>query len=375
MPNLVVSIAMAYTAPQYTRQAYGCLGSYAQIVRVFYFWYQAGGSMKPFTKPAITVAQQLALLKARGLQIKDEARAAAFLEAVSFFRLTPYMRPFQVAGSPEHDFLPGVGFRQLSQLYDFDRRLRLLVIDAIERGEVAARAAISNHMGPLYGAHWYLQSGLFKDRYDHARLLQTIEHAQQKAASDYQREVDRIEQLTRADATRKTQLKQRRAQESYARHYALTYNDPPLMPGWAMLEELTLGDLSHLYRGLAKDSDRKAIGQRLAAPAPLLDSWLHTLTVVRNICAHHARLWNRELGIKPEQPKQPDFSWPKYLRQSSQHTRIAVVLAILHRLMQQVSPNTRWHQRLNELLCEYPEIPKRAMGLPENWQADAFWQN
>ena len=96
--------------------------------------------------------------------------------------------------------------------------------------------------------------------------------------------------------------------------------------------------------------------------------------MVRNICAHHARLWNRELGIKPEQPKNPSFSWPLYLRQGSQHTRIAVVLAILHHLMQQVSPHTSWHQRLCELLHEFQDIPRLAMGLPTDWQTDRFWQ-
>lgn len=331
--------------------------------------------MRQFSKPPITVIEQLDLLKARGLSIHDEARAAHFLEAVSFFRLTPYMRPFQVPGHPDHVFLPGTGFRQLSQLYDFDRRLRLLLIDAVERVEVAIRSAISNHMCPLRGAHWYLQRSLFKNRYDHPRLLSTIESAQHKALQDYQREIDRINRLVHTDEERKAELKQRRAQESYARHYALTYNQPTLMPGWAMLEELTLGELSHLYRGLARDSDRKAIGQFMAVPAPLLDSWMHTLTVVRNICAHHARLWNRELGIKPEQPQQLHFPWPAYLHRGSQHTRIGVVLAMLHHLMRQVSPHTRWHLRLVELLDEYPEIPRQAMGLPSNWQENEFWQN
>lgn len=330
--------------------------------------------MKSFSKRAIIVAEQLALLKARGLSIRDEVRATHFLQAVSFFRLSPYMRPFQVVGNPDHVFLPGIGFRQLSQLYDFDRRLRLLVMDAIERVEVAVRAAISNHMGPAQGVHWYLQRDLFKDRYDHVRLLDTITKAQHKALQDYQREVARIDRLAHANEARKAELKQRRAQESYARHYTLTYKQPLLMPGWAMLEELTIGELSHLYKGLARDSDRKLIAHQLAVSAPLLDSWLHTLTGVRNICAHHARLWNRELGIKPEQPKQARFSWPGYLRQGGQHTRVAVVLAILHHLMQQVSPHTCWHRNLFELLSAYPEIPRKAMGLPEKWQEDPFWQ-
>ena len=327
-----------------------------------------------FHKPAITVAEQLALLKARGLLIQDEARAALFLEAVSFFRLTPYMRPFQIVDNAAHAFLAGTGFRQISRLYDFDRRLRLLVMDAIERVEVASRASISNHMGAKYGAHWYLERSLFKNLYDHKRLLTTLEDLQRKALQDYQREVDRIERLTQALDTHKEALKKRRAQESYARHYALTYTQPALMPGWAMLEELTLGELSRLYRGLAKDSDRKAIGAKLAVPAPLLDSWLHTLTVVRNICAHHARLWNRELGIKPEQPKRQNFPWPAYLHRSSTNTRSVVVLAMLHYLMQQVSPHTDWHCRLIELLDTFAEIPRPAMGLPENWQSDPFWQ-
>lgn len=142
-----------------------------------------------------------------------------------------------------------------------------------------------------------------------------------------------------------------------------------------MLEELTLGELSHLYKGLAKDIDRKIIGRRFNVPAPLLESWLHTLTSVRNICAHHSRLWNRELGIKPEIPKQRSFSWPGYLRRGTSHTRISVVLAALQYLMQHVSPHTRWHERLAELLQEFPEISREAMGMPENWQSDGFWNS
>lgn len=222
------------------------------------------------------------------------------------------MRPFQISDDVDHRFRKGTGFRQLSRLYDFDRRLRLLVIDAVERIEVAARAAISNHMGPTYGAHWYLNKQLFKNRYDYDRLLKSIESTQRNALKDYEREAARIERLTQADQQRQKQLLKRRAQESYARHYELSYDEPTLMPGWAMLEELTLGELSHLYQGLAKDIDRKIIGRRLNVPAPLLESWLHTLTSVRNICAHHSRLWNRELGIKPETPKQRSFFWPEY---------------------------------------------------------------
>ncbi|MGV8671296.1 Abi family protein, partial [Pseudomonas aeruginosa] len=200
--------------------------------------------MKPFQKPAIDIPAQLALLKQRGLSIQDEAKAHCFLEAVSFFRLTPYMRPFQIPEDADHAFKAGTRLRDLTRLYDFDRRLRLLVIDAIERIEVAARATISNHMGPTHGAHWYLQRNLFQGSYRHQELLDSIRSKQDRACQDHQRECRRID-TSKASAERKEQLKNLRAKESYARHYALTYDAPDLMPAWAAMEEVTLGDLSH----------------------------------------------------------------------------------------------------------------------------------
>ena len=329
--------------------------------------------MTQFTKPAIDVPQQLELLKARGLQINDEKRAARFLEVVSFFRLTPYMRPFQVPGN-EHHFVEGAGFRDLSNLYAFDRRLRLLVMDAVERVEVAARAMISNLMGPKYGSHWYLDRSLFKTGYSHEQLLQTIRSKQQSERRDYERECRRIDKLAQTTEERKAALKVKRSKESYARHYALTYGEPQLMPGWAALEELTMGSLSHLYAGLAKDADKKAVAKRMDLPWRLLQSWLHTLTIVRNICAHHARLWNRELGIKPELPRKTSFAWPESLTRSSHHVRIYVVLCMLNHVMRTVSPDTSWHQRLKSLFEEFPSVSENVMGFPVGWRNDVFWR-
>ncbi|MFQ6350049.1 Abi family protein [Pseudomonas sp. R11F] len=329
--------------------------------------------MRTFNKPAIDVPAQLELLKQRGLHIQNEARAESFLQVVSFFRLSPYMRPFQKPESLDHRFREGSQFRQLTQLYDFDRRLRLLTMDAIERVEIASRAVISNHMGPTYGSHWYMDPQRFHSTFDHQRLLSTLSTKQSTALRDYQRECDRIDRLN-ANNTRKERLKRHRAKESYSRHYPTNYNHPALMPGWAMLEELTLGDLSHLYKGLAKDADKKAIAKRLRLAAPLMQSWLHTLTTIRNICAHHSRMWNRELGIRPELPKKANFPWPEYLFQLGPHARIFPVLCILTHLMHQISPHSRWDQRLYHLISEFPAVNLKSMGFPRDWYEDAFWQ-
>jgi abortive infection bacteriophage resistance protein len=188
------------------------------------------------------------------------------------------MRPFQLSNS-EHQFKSGITFTQLTKLYEFDRRLRLLVIDAIERTEVAVRARISNELGNKYGSHWYLNREHFKKTYHHERLIKTIQEKQHDALEDYNRECLRIEDLKTSDKEYKTYLKQKPRQESYARHYALTYHESELMPGWAMLEEVSLGELSHFYKGLAKDKDKKAIAHGFDLYSPLLESWLHTITL------------------------------------------------------------------------------------------------
>lgn len=328
--------------------------------------------MRSFSKPAIDVPAQLELLKRRGLLIQNEVRAGSFLQSVSFFRLTPYMRPFQQPEDIDHRFRDGCQFRQLTRLYDFDRRLRLLTMDAIESVEIASRSVISNHMGTTHGSHWYTRPQMFNPAFDHQRLLTTLSIKQSNATRDYLRECERIDRLHTDDQS-KAKLKRHRAKESYARHYSTTYAQPPLMPGWAMLEELTLGDLSHLYKGLAKDLDKKAIAKRLRLAAPLLQSWLHTLTTIRNMCAHHSRMWNRELGIRPELPRKANFPWPEHLLQPGPHTRIFAALCILNHLMHRVSPHTRWDQRLYQLIREFPEVSLKAMGFPDDWYQDPFW--
>lgn len=328
--------------------------------------------MTDFVKPAIPPIEQVVLLKQRGLIVLDEEEALSVLNAVSFFRLTPYMRPFQIQGH-EHQFKPNVSFEQIIRLYSFDRRLRLLAIDAIERIEVAVRAHISNELCAQYGTHWYLDKKYFKNSYQHERLIQTIREKQKNALEDYHHDCHRIDQLSLVDLDQKNYLKSQRKKENYARHYALTYEQPYLMPTWAMLEELSLGELSRLYRGLAKDKDKKKVAQGFDLYPPLLESWLHTITVIRNICAHHSRLWNRELSITPVNPVKDDWCWPAYLNKRQQHTRLSGVLSMLYHMMKVIHPKTTWGTHLFALFDDFKEIPVKDMGLPLNWRNDDFW--
>ncbi len=342
--------------------------------------------MSQFDKPAINVTEQIQLLQARGLNIQAPERAKKYLEVISFFRLSAYMRPFQRTVAQQefdHQFKEGVEFKQVVDLYAFDRELRLLVMDAVERVEVAIRATLNNVMGTKYqsegiphsGSHWYINEKLFMRNYQHKRLLKEVEDKQNKEFINLQRDLKKID---RSNATPeiKAERKERRVKESYPSFYQYNYEEPRLMPGWAMAEELTFGSISYLYRGLAKDIDRKAIAKRFDLPQEVFESWLHTLNFVRNCCAHHSRLWNRELAIQPKIPNGDLWQLPERLAPSQiqPKRRIYMVLLMLAYLMRQISPDSQWHNKVRALIMLHPEVPLFPMGFTDNWQEHEFFQ-
>ncbi|WP_148252235.1 Abi family protein [Aidingimonas lacisalsi] len=321
--------------------------------------------MTQFDKSALTASEQLDLLIERGLKVHDLERALRLLEVTTSFRLSPYMRPFQYPDDPAHSFKPGTQLSEIMQVYRFDSDLRQLVMVAIERVEIAVRTGISNHMACQYGTHWYLSPARFKSHFDHARLLKELGDKLAKEARQYHKEVERIENAKSSEEI-KMLRKESRKRDNYPRYYSLTYDQPVHLPSWAMVEELSLGSLSHLFDGLDEYRDRKAIARRFAVPHQVLASWLHTLTFIRNICAHHFRLWNRELSIPPSWPKHLTLPGPQ--KGGGVPRRLFTVLAMLTYLTTQISPDTRWPGRLHALLEEYSDIPRAPMGFPDDWQ-------
>jgi len=93
--------------------------------------------------------------------------------------------------------------------------------------------------------------------------------------------------------------------------------------------------------------------------------------MVRNICAHHSRLWNRELGIKPLIPdKMPEWHAPI----SIPNNKVFGVLSICIYMLNRVAPNSQWKQRLKDLLAEYPLIPLNEMGFINDWEKHSIWR-
>lgn len=129
-------------------------------------------------------------------------------------------------------------------------------------------------------------------------------------------------------------------------------------------ESMTLGSLSFFYKGL-NNADKKVVAKFFKLHHKGLQDWLHTVTYIRNVCAHHSRLWNRELAIKPAQRRGENWQAPITPRAD----RIFYVLLMLRHLLKAICPDDQWHKRANEIITPIAEIPayRKAMGMPEEW--------
>ncbi len=311
-----------------------------------------------YDKPPLSVDQLVDRLASRGLQIPDQERAARYLRHIGYYRLSPYTIPFQ-HGGVEHQFRDGTSFDDVLDLYVFDRSLRLLVMDALERVEVAVRAALTDHMSTTYDdSHWYVDSTHFRDRGKHADFVKMVRRTCE-------------ERLRGSPDTGEDSLVHRSALE----HYLTTYGSPELPPSWLMVETMAIGQLTNVYRNLRLRSDRTAVAADIGLTAPVLESWMQTYVRVRNVCAHHGRLWNVGLGVYPAIPNSSAISWlagPGALPERSRR-RLYPVLVSLQAVLDAVSPRSSWARRLHELLITRPSMNRAGMGVPERWAEDPFW--
>ncbi len=299
--------------------------------------------LRVYTKPALTFSDQLELLASRGLHIADRHLALRHLSSISYYRLSAYWYPFlerDADGALSGGSLPGTTFDDVVALYEFDRHLRLLVMDAIERIEVHIRTLVTYHLGHQYGAFGHTDPANFHPNFNHANWLAKLE----------------------AEACQ--------SKDVFVRHFKESYTGFPTLPIWMSTEVMSLGSLSFCYKGL-KNNDKKQIASQLGVHHKRLQDWLHTLTYIRNICAHHSRLWNRELAIKPERVRDPEWNPPLTPR----HDRLFYVLLMLRVLLRSNHNGERWAERCNELLEPLAAEAKcrSVMGLPQNWKEHPLW--
>jgi abortive infection bacteriophage resistance protein len=168
--------------------------------------------------------------------------------------------------------------------------------------------------------------------------------------------------------------------EVFIKHYKNHYNDPANPPAWMCFELLTVGELSRIFKGLNSNADRQLVANFFGLHHKVFTSWLHSLTYVRNICAHHSRLWNKELSIKPDLVKKPRLNWVS--DNYNNNKRVFYFLGVLKYLMQSANTKNSFTEKLKSLIDKYPNVPVGFLGIPTNedgsfkrWENEPLWEN
>ena len=295
-----------------------------------------------YTKPPLTFEQQVALLLSRGMT-GDRDLMISRLAVVNYYRLSGYWHTFRK--QPDHTFQANTTFDKVWTRYVFDRRLRLLVMDVVERVEIAFRTQLA---------------------YQHAH-----HHGSPFAYADDPTALPglRSDQRNRFLATLADEMDN--SKETFAEHFRAKYGkDHAYMPIWMASEIMTFGHMFTLYRGSAPQVQR-AVAAPLGVHDTVVGSWLLTLNTIRNVCAHHGRLWNRSIGTKPMIPAK-DQHWKTPVAVGND--RIFGVLTILKYCLDRIAPQSGWPQRVGQLMEEYPDVPRASMGFPVNWQECPIWK-
>lgn len=297
----------------------------------------------PFAKPPKTFAEQVDKLRDHGLTIPDPAKAEFYLSQLNYYRFAAYCLPFE-QDHATHEFRAGTSLDDVLNLYIFDRELRLLLLDVIERIEVSLRTQMAYHLSHRHHtAHPHLQPALFYN------------------AGSYQTSI------------RKLTDEVNNSREDFIQHLKNKYQEP-LPPIWAVVELMTMGQLSRWFGNISQRSDRQAIARNYKVDERILKSYCQHLTTVRNHCAHHARLWNRNFTFTMRIPNRGErVLIDSFNSDRRSERKLYNTLVMTAYLMDTINPSHHWKQRLKGLVATH-DIEIRKMGFPDDWQAKPIWQ-
>jgi abortive infection bacteriophage resistance protein len=293
-----------------------------------------------YSKSILPHQAQITLLKSRGMFFNDENKALHLLENISYYRFSGYWYPL-LANKQSHIFKQNANFDSAFNLYKFDRELRKLIITELEKIEVAIRTKMAYVLSTEHHIFWIEDATLFTNQSVHQSTLAKIQ-----------------DELNRSD-------------EEFIVSFKSKYTNP-FPPSFILLEITSFGTLSRLYGNLKPGKPRKDIAKLFGLSDRVFASWLHSLVYIRNVCAHHARIWNRPMSIQPLFPRNTSSAWINNRQVGI--NRVFYALSMMIYLLNIVNPNHVFKQKLEFLFQKYPNVDRTAMGFPANWHTEPIWK-
>jgi abortive infection bacteriophage resistance protein len=299
--------------------------------------------MAIYKQPALTLEQQIQSLKEKGLIITNVDEAIYWLSHVSYFRLKNYTYTFKDYHGSDGNFVPNTTFQQVVDLYLFDRRLKLILFDAIEIIEVGIKTLLSNTMSCAYSVHWYTDRSHFGDKFEFDKFMASI------------------------------QAECEQPEEPALLAYKKIYTDSPMPPSWMVMEFSTFGTISKIFEHTTARAEKLEICARFNIPDTILISWLHCFTFIRNKCAHHSRVVYRSVKHEPVLPSRRKHVFLKEVDEI-ERSSLYCVLCCMQYLVDKINRKSTFKHNLIALIRENQFIDYKKMGFTNNWRDEAIWQ-
>lgn len=274
--------------------------------------------------------------------MEDDRKVESYLLNIGYHRLSAYIYPFYKSPKSDLKLKEGTNFEQVLTLYRFDKKLRILLFNEIEKIEVAIRSVLANiGCQELDDRYWITKPAYFANADKFNQTLAVIEKELTSSKEDYI--------------------------EDFRRNYVENYP-----PAWMITEVLSFGNLNYIYSNVASNQLMKRIAEYFGLKPQVFISWLTVLANLRNMCCHHARVWNRDFMLKPAEPRKTKYAWIGTLKMNKK--RIYYRLCIIRYFLSSISPNNNFNEKLLELLTNFPSVDIAAMGFNKEWKNEDLWK-
>lgn len=274
--------------------------------------------------------------------MEDDRKVESYLLNIGYHRLSAYIYPFYKSPKSDLKLKEGTNFEQVLTLYRFDKKLRILLFNEIEKIEVAIRSVLANiGCQELDDRYWITKPAYFANADKFNQTLAVIEKELTSSKEDYI--------------------------EDFRRNYVENYP-----PAWMITEVLSFGNLNYIYSNVASNQLMKRIAEYFGLKPQVFTSWLTVLANLRNMCCHHARVWNRDFMLKPAEPRKTKYAWIGTLKMNKK--RIYYRLCIIRYFLSSISPNNNFNEKLLELLTNFPSVDIAAMGFNKEWKNEDLWK-
>ncbi|MBR6198371.1 MAG: Abi family protein [Bacteroidaceae bacterium] len=299
-----------------------------------------------------TIEEQVSILRNRGMEFGDMELAKQFLGRVSYFRMKYYW--IDLVDPETDDFKDGSIFEDVIERYELDKELRLILFNAIELLEVGLRSKIITKISLAMGTGlWYLNRDLFEDEEYHRDFVLDLKYEFGRSTDPFARDYIRNHDDWDEDSL---------------------YGDNP--DAWMIFETATFGTLSKMYKNLKAQSPlQSAIANEFGMYSTKeFSSWLEAISVLRNIIAHHSRLWYRIFSKKSVNIKRHRDVWLNVDMTENMRKRAFGVISCLLYLCNALTPDNRIKDNIIQLFDRHPNVPIYLLGFTDGWKDYPIWR-